>query len=196
DGEIGLVAMMEPEVVRRRAWLTREEFLDLLGAANLIPGPSSTEMAIFIGYRRAGWAGLILGGTCFIVPAALLVAGCAWAYVRFGALPQVASLLYGVKPVVIAVILQALYGLGRTAVKSWTLGAIALGAAAASFAGVNALAVLFAGGVLAMIASALPRGSFRILVAPALSGLGSVAAPVAAVVAPASLTGLFAVFLK
>lgn len=107
--------MMELEVVRRRAWLTREEFLDLLGVVNLISGPSSTEMAILIGYRRARWVGLILGGTCFIVPAALLVVGCAWTYVRFGALPQVASLLYGVKPVVIAVILQALFGLGRSA---------------------------------------------------------------------------------
>jgi len=194
-GPAAHIAMMEQEVVRRRAWLTREEFLDLLGAANLIPGPSSTEMAIFIGYRRAGWAGLILGGTCFILPAALIVVGCAWAYVRFGALPQVASVLYGVKPVVIAVILQALLGLGCTAVKDWTLGVIALGAAAASFAGVNPLAILAAAGVLAIIARRSPGGAlggFGI----AFSGIGTMAAPAAAVAAPASLSGLFAVFLK
>jgi chromate transporter len=198
-GPAAHIAMMEQEVVRRRAWLTREEFLDLLGVVNLIPGPSSTELAILIGYRRAGWVGLVLGGACFVLPAALIVVGCAWAYVRFGALPQVASLLYGVKPVVIAVILQALFGLGRTAVKSWALGAIALGVAAASFAGVNALAVLFAGGVLAMVASAVSRGAtggLRGLAVPALSMLGSAAAPAAAAVAPASLAGLFAVFLK
>lgn len=194
-GPAAHIAMMEQEVVRRRAWLTREEFLDLLGAVNLIPGPSSTEMAIFIGYRRAGWAGLILGGTCFILPAALIVVGCAWAYVRFGALPQVASVLYGVKPVVIAVILQALLGLGCTAVKDWTLGVIALGAAAASFAGVNPLAILAAAGVLAIIARRSPGGAlggFGI----AFSGIGTMAAPAAAVAAPASLSGLFAVFLK
>jgi chromate transporter len=194
-GPAAHIAMMEQEVVRRRAWLTREEFLDLLGAANLIPGPSSTEMAIFIGYRRAGWAGLILGGTCFILPAALIVVACAWAYVRFGALPQVASVLYGVKPVVIAVILQALFGLGRTAVKNWTLGVIALGAAAASFAGVNPLAILAAAGVLAIIARTAPGGALGGFGA-VFSGIGSMAAPVAAVVAPASLSGLFAVFLK
>jgi chromate transporter len=194
-GPAAHIAMMEEEVVRRRAWLTREEFLDLLGAANLIPGPSSTEMAIFIGYRRAGWAGLILGGTCFILPAALIVVGFAWAYVRFGALPQVASVLYGVKPVVIAVILQALLGLGRTAVKTWTLGVIALGAAAASFAGVNPLAILAAAGVLTIIARTAPGGALGGF-GTVFSGIGTVAAPVAAVVAPASLSGLFAVFLK
>ncbi len=196
-GPAAHIAMMEQEVVRRRAWLTREEFLDLLGAVNLIPGPSSTELAIFIGYRRAGWAGLLLGGACFILPAALIVLGCAWAYVHFGALPQIASLLYGVKPVVIAIVLQALLGLGRSAVKSLVLGAIAFGAVVASFAGVDALAVLVAGGTLAMIAKAVPeRGGLRGVAVPVLSTLGSAATPAAAVVASASLLGLFAVFLK
>ena len=196
-GPAAHIAMMEHEVVRRRAWLSREEFLDLLGAANLIPGPSSTELAIFIGYRRAGWVGLLLGGACFILPAALIVGGCAWAYVRFGALPQVASLLYGVKPVVIAIVLQALLGLGRSAVKSWALGAIAFGAVVASFAGVDALVVLAAGGTLAMIAKAVPeRGKLRGVAVPALSTLGKAARPAAAAVASASLLGLFMVFLK
>ncbi len=196
-GPAAHIAMMEQEVVRRRAWLSREEFLDLLGAANLIPGPSSTELAIFIGYRRAGWTGLVLGGACFILPAALIVGGCAWAYVRFGALPQVASLLYGVKPVVIAIVLQALLGLGRSAVKSWILGAITFGAVGASFAGVDALVVLVAGGMLAMMAKAIPeRGGLRAMAVPALSTLGSAATPAAAAVASASLLGLFMVFLK
>src|SRR6202162_5722040 len=100
-GPAAPMAMMEDELVRRRKWLSREKFLDLLGASNLIPGPSSSELAIHIGYMRAGWAGLLVGGACFIFPAALLVGIIAWSYVRFGHLPAVAALLYGVKPVVI-----------------------------------------------------------------------------------------------
>src|SRR5437764_6925298 len=98
-GPAAHIAMMEEEVVRRRRWLTREAFLDLLAAANLIPGPSSTEMAIFIGQSQAGWRGLVAGGVCFILPAALMVTAIAWAYVRFGALPAVDGMLYGIKPV-------------------------------------------------------------------------------------------------
>jgi len=109
-GPAAHIAIMENEVVRRRRWLSPERFLDLLGASNLIPGPSSTELAIFIGYEQAGWPGLLVGGTCFILPAALMVGVLGWAYVRFGALPQVAGVLYGIKPVVIAVVLQALLG--------------------------------------------------------------------------------------
>jgi len=120
-GPAAHIAIMEDELVCRRKWLSREKFLDLLGASNLIPGPSSSELAIHIGYLRAGWAGLLIGGVCFIFPAAALVGIIAWAYVRFGHLPAVAALLYGVKPVVIAVILQALWGLGRAAVKSFYL---------------------------------------------------------------------------
>jgi chromate transporter len=196
-GPAAHIAMMEHEVVRRRAWLTREEFLDLLGAVNLIPGPSSTELAIFIGYRRAGWVGLLLGGACFILPSALIVGGCAWAYVRFGALPQVTSLLYGVKPVVIVIVLQALLGLGRSAIKSWGLGAIAFGATVASFLGVDALVVLTAGGTLALVAKAFPnREGLHGVAVPALSALGSAATPTAAAIASASLLGLFLVFLK
>src|SRR5438309_5541078 len=122
-GPAGHIAMMEDELVRRRKWLSSEKFLDLLGASNLIPGPSSSELAIHIGYLRAGWLGLVVGGLCFIFPAAILVAGIAWAYVRFGYLPEVSALLYGVKPVVVAVILQALWGLSRTAVKTSLLAA-------------------------------------------------------------------------
>ncbi len=146
-GPAAHIAIMEDELVRRRKWLSREKFLDLLGASNLIPGPSSSELAIHIGYLRAGWIGLILGGVCFILPAALIVAVIAWAYVRFGHLPAVSALLYGVKPVVVAVILQALWGLGRTAVKSSLLALAGAICVALSFLGVNALAILAGAGV-------------------------------------------------
>jgi chromate transporter len=141
-GPAAHVAMMEDELVRRRKWLSREKFLDLLGASNLIPGPSSSELAIHIGYLRAGWMGLVVGGICFILPAAILVACITWAYVRFGHLPAAAALLYGVKPVVVAVVLQALWGLGRTAVKSSLLAVAGVICVVLSFLGVNALLIL------------------------------------------------------
>jgi chromate transporter len=140
--------MMEDEVVRRRQWLSRERFLDLLGATNLIPGPNSTEMAIHIGYLRGGWPGLIIAGSCFILPAALIVTGFAWAYVRYGSLPQTTHVLYGVKPVIIAVVLQALWGLARAAVKTKLLAVIGLAAVVLSFLRVNELLVLFVAGIL------------------------------------------------
>ena len=105
-GPAAHVAIMENEIVRQRQWLSSERFLDLFGAANLIPGPSSTEPAIFIGYEEAGWIGLIVGGVCFVLPAALMVSALAWAYVRFGSLPQMVGLLYGIKPVVIAAVAE------------------------------------------------------------------------------------------
>jgi len=147
-GPAAHIAMMEEEVVRRRRWISREQFLDLLGAANLIPGPSSTEMAIFIGYLCKGWPGLLLGGVCFIVPAMVIVAGFAWAYVRFGNLPQVTWLLYGVKPVVIAIILQALWQLGRKAVKNRFLGTLAIIDIILNLVGMNILVLLFGTGVI------------------------------------------------
>src|SRR6058998_314938 len=121
-GPAAHIAMMREDLVRRRRWVSDEEFLDLLGITNLIPGPNSTEMAIHLGYTRAGAWGLVVGGVCFIVPAMLIVLALAWAYVRWGRLPEAAGLLYGVKPVVIAIVLQALLGLARAAVKSPTLG--------------------------------------------------------------------------
>jgi chromate transporter len=162
-GPAAHVAMMEDELVRRRKWLSREKFLDLLGASNLIPGPSSSELAIHIGYLRAGWAGLVAGGVCFILPAAILVAAIAWAYVRFGHLPAVTALLYGVKPVVVAVILQALWGLGRTAVKSALLAAACVICVALSFLGVNALVILAGTGAIIAAARAFlqPRKEHR-----------------------------------
>jgi chromate transporter len=141
-GPAAHIAIMEDELVRRRKWLSREKFLDLLGASNLIPGPSSSELSIHIGYLRCGWMGLAVGGACFILPAAILVACIAWAYVHFGHLPAVAALLYGVKPVVVAVILQALWGLGRTAVKNGLLAVAGIVCVVLSFLGVNALLIL------------------------------------------------------
>lgn len=117
-GPAAHIAMMEEEVVRRRGWISREEFLDLISITNLIPGPNSTEMAIHIGYRRRGWPGMVVAGACFIVPAMLIVWALAWCYVRFGSTPRVELLFQAVKPVVLAVIVQALWRLGQSAVKN------------------------------------------------------------------------------
>ncbi len=160
-GPAAHIAIMEDEVVRRRQWITREKFLDLLGAANLIPGPSSTEMAIFIGYLCEGWAGLLLSGICFIAPAMVIVMGFAWAYVRFGNLPQVAWLLYGVKPVVIAIILQALWQLGRTAIKNRFLGVLVIIDILLNFLGINILILLFGTGVISGIWQGLVQDRAR-----------------------------------
>jgi chromate transporter len=156
-GPAAHIAMMEDEVVRRRGWLTREEFLDYLGATNLIPGPNSTELAIHIGNARAGWRGLLVAGACFILPASIIVGVIAWAYARFGTLPAAAGLLYGVKPVVIAVVLQALLGLGRTALKTGLLVALGIASAAAAALGVNELAILLVAGTLMALVRAIER---------------------------------------
>lgn len=146
-GPAAHIALMHDEVVRRRGWVSEGEFLDLVGAVNLIPGPNSTELAIHLGYRRAGWPGLVVAGTCFILPAFLAALGCAWAYTRYGRLPQVASLLYGVKPAVVALVVLAVWRLGRGALKD----GLTQGAAAAVlllwWLGVHELALLFASGV-------------------------------------------------
>src|SRR5208282_3544543 len=143
-GPAAHIAMMEEEFVRRRGWVSHADFLDMLGASNLVPGPSSTEMAIHIGHQRGGWRGLVVAGMCFILPAMLIVMACAWAYATFGSLPQVQGVLYGVKPVIIAVVLQALWGLGRTAIKNRFLAAVGLLATAGAIAGGNILTILLA----------------------------------------------------
>ena len=148
---------MEDEVVRRRTWMTRAEFLDLLGAANIIPGPNSTELAIHIGHRQRGWPGLLVAGSSFILPAVLIVIGFAWAYVRYGSLPQVAGVLYGVKPVIIAIVLQALWSLGRTAIKSKFLAVVGIFAVALTFLRIHELLVLFGGGLAAVLARTVAR---------------------------------------
>jgi chromate transporter len=147
-GPAAHIAMMRDEVVVRRRWLSDPEFLDLLGATNLIPGPNSTEMAIHIGYLRAGWRGLIVAGVCFIAPAAVIVTAIAWAYMEYGTTPEAGGLLYGIKPVILAIVGKALWDLGRTAVKGpWFLVAGA-GAMALYLLGVNELLILLGGGAL------------------------------------------------
>jgi len=138
--------MMEDEVVRRRRWMTHDEFLDLLGATNLIPGPNSTEMAIHIGHRRAGWKGLVVAGASFILPAVLIVMAFAWAYVRYGSIPQVKGVLYGIKPVIIAIVLQALWSLGRAAMKTKFMAVIGIAGVILTFLGLHELLVLLGGG--------------------------------------------------
>jgi chromate transporter len=208
-GPAAHIAIMEDELVRRRKWLSREQFLDLLGASNLIPGPSSSELAIHIGYLLAGWPGLLVAGICFILPAALMVCGLAWAYVCFGNLPATSAVLYGVKPLVIAVILQALWGLGKTAVKTPALAGIGLASIAAlSFFGLHPLLLLAVAGTFAVVLSEINgrRGRTQVACAAPLllppkgssaaASLATVTAGAAAVVAPFTLGSLFLVFLK
>lgn len=204
-GPAAHIAMMDDELVGRRGWLTREKFLDLLGASNLIPGPSSSELAIHIGYQRAGLPGLLVAGACFIFPAFVMVAAFAWAYVRFGHLPAISALLYGVKPVVIGVILQALAGLGRTAVKSKLLALVGIVASAFAFFGLHPLLLLlFAGIAMALTKVDFHRagitglapvaGLKRVLAAP--GSLAAVTASVASSSPSVALGSLFLAFLK
>ena len=151
-GPAAHIALIETEIVRKRQWVTRQQFLDMLGAANLIPGPTSTEMAINVGFLRAGWAGLAVAGASFIFPAALITGAFAWAYVRFGALPQAVSLLGGIKPAVVAVIAIAIWRLGKGAVRDFGLGLLGVLALAAFFLGINPIAILLGGGVAGMLA--------------------------------------------
>ena len=195
-GPAAHIAMMEEEFVRRRGWISRADFLDMLGASNLIPGPSSTEMAIHIGHQRAGWRGLIVAGTSFVLPAMLIVMVCAWAYSAFGALPRIQRVLYGIKPVIIAIVLQALWRLARTAVKDMFLAAIALIATVAALAGGNVLVVLLVAGLVATL-QAWSRERFACANLGPLS-IQSLAATTAAAPAavPIGLGGLFLLFLK
>ena len=149
-GPAAHVAMMEEEFVRRRKWLTRERFLDLVGAVNLLPGPSSTELAIYLGEIRAGLAGLIIAGACFIFPSAFLVTALAWAYLKFGTLPQAAGLLFGIKPVVVALIAQAVWSLGKTALRNMPLATLALVVILLAVARVPAVWLLIGAGLLWM----------------------------------------------
>lgn len=150
-GPAAHVAMMEEDFVRRRGWITRERFLDLVGAVSLLPGPSSTELAIYLGEIRAGLAGLIVAGACFILPAALLVMGLAWAYLKFGSVPQVSGLLFGIKPVVVALVAQAVWNLGKTALRSVPLVALAIVVIVLAILGVHAVLLLLGAGFLWLV---------------------------------------------
>ena len=150
-GPAAHIAMMEDEVVTRRGWLTRERFLDLIGATNLIPGPNSTEMAIHIGFVRAGIVGLVVAGVSFILPAALLTLGCAWAYEQFQTVPEADALLYGIKPAVIAVILSAVWRLGKTAAKGPFLIVIGFLVMLSVLFGINEIIALLSGGIVGIL---------------------------------------------
>ena len=201
-GPAAHIALMEDEVVRRRQWLTRAQFLDLLGATNLIPGPNSTEMAIHIGYVRAGWPGLVAGGACFILPAMLITLGLAVAYTRYGRLPEAGWILYGVKPVIIAVVVQATWSLARKAIATPLAAAVALAVLVLALRGANEVALLFA----AALGLPLLRGVARAGGARALApggGLVGLAfsspaglAPLAAMPATAVLPQLALIFIK
>lgn len=156
-GPAAHIAMMRDEVVERRRWMSDREFLDLVAATNLIPGPNSTELAIHLGYRHGGLPGLVVAGVSFIVPAALIVGTIAWAYVRYGEAPQVGWLMYGIGPVVIAIVVQAIWKLARSAVSGVAPGLIAGGALAASIAGVNELLLLAFGAVAGLATAFGPR---------------------------------------
>jgi chromate transporter len=191
-GPAAHIALMEQEVVRRRRWMEREEFLDLVSAANLVPGPNSTELAIHIGRMRAGWPGLLVAGACFILPAALIVGGLAALYVELGAVPEARSVFRTVMPVMIAIVAHALVGFARTAVKSWPLALLLGVAGAASFAGAHELVVLLAAGAAGAGARAARRGSARAVWLPLALG----PAPLAASAFAFDLGRLFLFFLK
>jgi chromate transporter len=149
--------MMQDEVVRRRQWLSEERFLDLLGATNLIPGPNSTEMAIHIGWERRRWSGLVVAGLAFIFPAMLITGALGWVYVRYGTVPSAAWLLYGVKPVILCVVVQAIWGLAPKAARTTWLRVLAALSAVLAFLGVHELLVLFGAGLLAVTAFGLGK---------------------------------------
>jgi chromate transporter len=189
-GPAAHIAMMHDEVVVRRRWMDEQHFLDLIGATNLIPGPNSTEMAIHVGYERGGWRGLILAGLCFILPAAFIVGVLAWAYVRFGATPAGEALLYGIKPVIIAVVAQALWKLGRTALRGWLLVVVGAAVFALYLFGVNELLLLAAGGLVLLAARGVRPGVGLLLLVPPGAALWLQAA------SEVSLNRLFLIFLK
>jgi chromate transporter len=193
-GPAAHISMMHDEIVKRRKWLNDQEFLDLVGATNLIPGPNSTEMAIHIGYLRAGWPGLITAGACFIAPAMVIVIILATIYAKYGTTPQVEWVLYGIKPVVIAIIVQALWSLGKKAINGWLTGTITAIVLILYFLGVNEIALLFGGGLVVMLVINFKRLRAEKMAAflfPA-SGLTIVAQALT----PFSLPLMFLTFLK
>ncbi len=150
-GPAAHIAMMRHEVVERRHWLTDKEFLDLLAATNLIPGPNSTEMAIHLGYKHGGKAGLIIAGICFILPASLIVVAIAWAYAQYGNTPQVDWLMYGIGPVVIAIIVQALVKLGSSAITQIPHALLGTAVLALALSGTNELLLLMIGAIVGLL---------------------------------------------
>jgi chromate transporter len=199
-GPAAHLAMMEEEFVRRRRWITQAEFLDRLATANLIPGPSSTEVAIFVGQLKRGWRGLIVAGCCFIIPAAVMVSLIAWAYVRFGSLPKVEGVLSAIKPAVVAIVIQALGKLGKTALGTPLLALIAGLAAVLSLMGVSLVLVLLLAGLISVSTLAL-RNRLLLSAVPKVVGLpkfigGAIAVSAIGAAFPVALGRLFLSFLK
>jgi chromate transporter len=211
-GAAGHIAMMRRELVDRRKWISEQDFLDLFGIMNLIPGPSSTETVIALGYWRAGWPALILAGVLFILPAMLMILALSWAYVRYGTLPAAQWILYGINPMVIAIIADALLSLGRTALKTVWLALMAVASLALYFRGVSIVAIIAVTAVLAAIAGySKTKGQRKALgILPMAGGgarstltrvtltkvtLTTVAAAAASAI-PFSMTRLFLTFLK
>lgn len=180
-GPAAHIGLMEREAVGRRAWLSRAEFLDLVGACNLLPGPSSTQVAMALGYRRAGWFGLVAAGVCFIVPASLATLALAWAYVRFGSLPRVQGLLLGAKPVMEAIIAQAIWNLGRMAFRRWELALLGAACFATALLGAAPIAILLASGALilcvAQIRSSRRSTAAGFIAFPGFAATGAASAP-------------------
>lgn len=194
-GAVAHIAIMEEEFVRRRKWLSREEFVDRVGAVNLLPGPSSTEMTIYLGYVRGGFAGLVVAGASFILPSALMMVTFAWIYLRYGSLPQIAGVLWGVKPVVVVLIAQAVWSLGKTVLNSrelMVIAAIVLGLAAKK---VSTLPLLIGTGVAWIVADRFGQkaGGSQAAIG-AVSGAGTAVTVVTA--AAATIGGVFFYFLK
>ena len=199
-GPAAHIAMMHDEMSRRRRWVSEERFLDLLGAANLIPGPSSTELAIYLGYDRAGWRGLISAGVCFIVPAMLMVLAIAWAYVNYGATPQATWLLYGIKPVIVIIIVQALWGLLKSAAKGTLLLGAGILVAGLYLLDFNPIVLILASGVLVMLVKNMRRLAAQQQLTAAgaalLSTVGASSGVAGTLPVPFSLSTLFLTFLK
>lgn len=200
-GPAAHIAMLRGEVVKRRRWMTEQRFLDMVGAANLVPGPTSTQTVMHSGYARAGWAGLFVGGVLFILPAACLVLGFAWLYARYGTTKGGIWLLYGIKPVIIAVVVQALWGLGRTAVKNLLLGLFGAAVFAGYLLGVNVILLLFGATLLVMLIENARRirggrpAAGALLPLPGIKAIPLVAVAAGVAVAYSPLR-LFLTFLK
>jgi chromate transporter len=191
-GPAAHIAMMEDEVVARRKWLTRDQLLDLIGATNLIPGPNSTELAIHIGFARCGWRGLIVAGVCFIVPAMLIVWLLAMVYMQYHTLPQVDWLFYGIKPVIVAIVVQALWRLGQSAVKGWLTGVVGVLVIALSLLDMSALCLLLGAGLAVMLVGNWRGMNLHALWATAVLPVNL---PTASTAEPSSLA-VFGFFLK
>lgn len=150
-GPAAHVAMMDEEIIKKRKWVSSESFLDFYGVTNLLPGPNSTELAIHLGYERGGWLGLIIAGVCFILPAMMIVTALAAVYVSYGSLPEISGIMNGIKPVIIAVILQALLRLGKSALKNRSSIVLFLFTIALSYFGYSEIFLLFLSGIIMML---------------------------------------------